>query len=92
MALLSPCNNCKKVNCLKGEPLTTAWEGLKVYQTYPKCSAQNKGSIVRRYSKDGFTKYNQSTGRDDKGRLLVQGYSDRYECLYTSLEGFVYDC
>ena len=98
MALLSPCTNCKKVNCLKGEPLTTAWEGLTVVQTrdirsvdFPDHQTQNWSGRVLRYSEDGFTQYNPDTKRTDTGRLLVQ-YVGYTSFLYTSLDGFVYAC
>ena len=83
MALLLPvCSNCKKMNCLKGESITTAWKGLRVIQTRdvrsvntPDWNPQNFPCIVERYSTDAFTtSCNSPAGgaRKYTGRLLVK--------------------
>ena len=60
MVLRSPCGNCKKVNCLKGQPLTDAWEGLKVQMSKPGlCVNRQDDHIVR------------STSGREGGRVLL---------------------
>ena len=105
MNCLTACSNCKKINCLDGEPLTTAWEGLEVKHTkdirsldYPTCETQNFINTVKVYSKDPFPLYNRTTEAYDHGRLLLIHKRDRKHYsfwdhyFFLSLDGFVYNC
>ena len=47
------CSNCKTVECLVGQPLTTAWEGLKV-RNPGRVRAVNGDYWVRKYLKSGY--------------------------------------
>ena len=46
------CSNCKTVECLDGQPLTTAWEGLKVRN--PSRVQPVNRILVRKYLKSGY--------------------------------------
>lgn len=85
---------------MKGTPLTTAWEGLKVLLTkdvrsinFPEQSTQNWcPGVVQRYSEDEFTQYNADTKVNDTGRLLVRFPYHSVNCLFSNLDGFSYIC
>ena len=46
------CSSCEMVECLDGQPLTTAWEGLKVYN--PRRVQSVNVILVRKYLKSGY--------------------------------------